>query len=69
MADKASMVLDAQRKGFSVAPNDDETGWLVLVPARPRRPAQELGDYKTHERAWSAACLIARDLPDLRSNS
>lgn len=61
MADRTSMVLDAQRKGFAVAPNDDGTGWLVSVPARPRRPAQVLGDYASHERAWNAACFIAKD--------
>jgi hypothetical protein len=63
MADKVLLIADAQRKGFAVVPNEDETGWLIVVPARPRNPLHMQGEFRTPERAWMTACLIARDWP------
>lgn len=57
------LIAEAQRKGFSILQTDDGNGWLVSVPAKPRVPANIQGEFKTHERAWAAACLIAREYP------
>ena len=58
--DKRMLLIGhAQRMGFSVTPNEDETGWLVHVPARPRHPANTQGDFKTSDRAWMAAAALA----------
>lgn len=61
------LIAEAQRKGFSVIPNEDDTGWLVSLPARPRLPAHTQGEFKTPERAWAVACLIAREYPPVLS--
>lgn len=58
--DRAALILDAQHKGFRVLPNDDDTGWLVAVPARPRHPANTQGEFTSPERAWMIACSIAK---------
>jgi hypothetical protein len=63
MADRTALILDAQRKGFGVVENDDNTGWLVNVPAKPRLPAHTQGDFKTPDRAWSVACLLSAEWP------
>jgi hypothetical protein len=55
------LIIEAQGKGFGVVENEDGNGWLVTVPSRPRLPAHTQGDFKTSDRAWSAACLIALD--------
>jgi hypothetical protein len=55
------LIGEAIAKGFSVIPTEDNTAWLVAVPAKPRMPAHEQGEFKTPDRAWSVACLIARD--------
>lgn len=64
MIDRAELILGAQRKGFHVVPNDDGTGWLVSCPAKPRMPGHTQGDFKTSDRAWAAACLLALEWPD-----
>jgi hypothetical protein len=63
ISDKARLLLigDAMRKGFQVISNEDNTGWLVVLPARPRRPSETRGEYASSDRAWMGACLIARD--------
>ncbi|MGY3589384.1 hypothetical protein [Bradyrhizobium sp. USDA 4350] len=58
----SKMMLDAQRAGFQVIENAERDAWLVVVPARPRRPSQTLGDYPTSERAWMGACNIHQSL-------
>ena len=55
MADRMQLIIDAQRKGFGVVENEDNTGWLVKLPAKPRSPAHTQGDFKTSDRAWMAA--------------
>jgi hypothetical protein len=57
----SEMILAAQRAGFSVTPNEDGTGWLMHVPARPRYPANTQGDFKTSDRAWMAAASLAQE--------
>jgi hypothetical protein len=64
MSDRVRLIADAQRKGFAVVPNEAETGWLIVVPARPRNPMHTQGEFRTPERAWMTACLIAADYPD-----
>lgn len=61
-ARRMALIAGAQRAGFAVIPNDEDTGWLVSVPARPRNPAHTQGEFKTPERAWSVACLLHLDL-------
>lgn len=51
----------AKQKGFTVIPNEDDTGWLVVVPQRPRVPQHTQGDFKTPERAWMAAASLAME--------
>lgn len=63
MADRMLLIAEAQRKGFSVVPDEENGGWLIEVPAKPRTPANLQGTFKTHERAWSAACLISQEYP------
>lgn len=58
------LIGEAIRKGFSVTPNDDDTGWLVACPAKPRLPAHTQGDFKTADRAWMAAASLASEWPD-----
>ena len=60
----AQLILDAQRKGFGVIQNDDNTGWLVSLPARPRLPAHTQGEFKTSDRAWMVAAAIALEYPE-----
>lgn len=55
------VILEAQRKGFTVSEGD--TGWLIHCPARPRYPANTQGDFKTAERAWMAAASLAMQHP------
>jgi hypothetical protein len=55
----SELILKAQRAGFSVSENEEGTGWLMHVPARPRHPANTQGDFKTSERAWMAAASLA----------
>jgi hypothetical protein len=57
----SEMILAAQRVGFSVTPNEDGTGWLMHVPARPRYPANTQGDFKTSDRAWMAAASLVME--------
>ena len=56
----SDLILEAQRAGFRVF--EDEGLWWIEVPARPRHPAHTQGVFNTSERAWMAACLIARDV-------
>jgi hypothetical protein len=63
MADRMQLIAEAQRKGFSVVENEEGTGWLVSVPAKPRTPANMQGEFNHPDRAWSVACLIAREYP------
>lgn len=60
--DRMALIQEAQRKGFTVTEGD--TGWLVHVPARPRHPANAQGDFKTSDRAWMAAALLALQRPE-----
>lgn len=62
-SERTALILEAQRKGFGVLQNDDNSGWLVSVPSRPRLPAHTQGEFKSSDRAWSAACLIATEYP------
>jgi hypothetical protein len=65
-AERATLILEAQAKGFRVFESDEAgLGWLIAVPAKPRVPAHEQGSFKNSDRAWSAACLIARDYPEV----
>lgn len=64
MTDIATMRFDAQRKGFHVFEDDDGDGWWIGVPSRPRMPANTQGAFGSSNRAWMAACLIAKDFPD-----
>lgn len=59
--DRASLILTAQRAGFTVTRDDDAGDWWVTTPARPRRPSETLGSYKTSERAWMAAAMLAQE--------
>jgi hypothetical protein len=61
--DKMELILLAQRAGFQVSESDDG-GWLVHVPARPRRPANTQGDFKSCDRAWMAAAALALETED-----
>lgn len=63
MSARLLLIGEATRKGFQVVSNAEDTGYLVSVPARPRHPANLQGEFPNTERAWSAACLIARDYP------
>jgi len=58
--DSASLILNAQRAGFQVTPNEEGDAWLVITPRASRKPSQTLGDYKTAERAWMAAALLSQ---------
>lgn len=61
-ADRATLILDAQRKGFGVV---EEGGlWWLDVPHRPRFPANRQGAWATSDRAWSVAALLAREFPN-----
>jgi hypothetical protein len=64
MTERLGLIQTAARKGFAVIPNDDATGWLVAVPARPRLPAHTQGAFNHPDRAWSVACLLAVEYPD-----
>ena len=57
---QSALALEAQRAGFKVEPNERDA-WSIITPARPRRPSETLGDYKSAERAWMAAALTARE--------
>jgi hypothetical protein len=59
--DRSSLILDAQRKGFSVF--EGEGRWWLAVPARPRLPAHTQGSWAASDRAWSVACLLAAEYP------
>jgi hypothetical protein len=62
---RSQLILDAQRKGFQVYEDDGTPSWwLVSVPARPRLPAHTQGAFKTSDRAWSVACLLAVEYPE-----
>jgi hypothetical protein len=64
-AERATLVIEAQRKGFGVvAAEGNEGWWQVTVPARPRLPAHVQGDFKSSERAWSVAALLAVEYPE-----
>jgi hypothetical protein len=57
---RADMILRAQQAGYRVEESkEDYGGWLVITPSAPRRPSQTLGAYKTAERAWMGAALLA----------
>ena len=36
-----------------------EDGYVIITPARPRHPSQELGAYKTEQQAWRGAARLA----------
>jgi hypothetical protein len=57
-------MTEATRAGFKVERSDNSEGFVVITPKRPRHPSETHGDYKTEERAWFGACLMARDLAD-----
>lgn len=61
--DRMTLILEAQRKGFQVLQSDDGNDWLVSVPAKPRYPANVQGSFKTSDRAWSVAALLAMEHP------
>jgi len=61
---RVALILAAQRKGFGVVENEEGTGWLVSLPARPRLPAHTQGEFKTSDRAWSVACSLALEYPE-----
>jgi hypothetical protein len=63
-ATRLDLILAAQRKGFRVIPNEDETGWLVACPRKPRLPAHTQGEFKTSDRAWSIAASLALEWPE-----
>jgi hypothetical protein len=52
-------VLAATRHGLKVW--QDEDGWWISVPKRPRRPAETLGTYRSEDRAWVGAALVCKD--------
>jgi hypothetical protein len=60
MKTAAQFALEAQQAGFHVELNERKA-WSIITPARPRRPSETLGDYKTSERAWMAAALTAKE--------
>lgn len=55
----AQFALDAQRAGFTLEEDTEGLFWII-TPARPRRPSERLGTYKTSDRAWMAAASTAR---------
>jgi hypothetical protein len=59
-ASKDQLILNAQRAGFQVTPNEEGNAWLVITPRASRRPSQTLGDFTSPERAWMAAALLAQ---------
>lgn len=50
----------AMRAGFGVS--EDFAGWwYVHIPARPRRPKEIQGAFKSADRAWMAAASLAME--------
>lgn len=64
-APRLLLIGEAVRKGFQVVSNEENTGYLVSVPSRLRHPANLQGEFSNTDRAWSAACLISRDYPQV----
>jgi hypothetical protein len=61
MSDWDSLIMEAQRKGFTTRRSEEHEGWLVITPARPRRPTQELGSFKDQRAAWRSAAYLAQE--------
>lgn len=55
----AQFALEAQRVGFTLEEDSEGLFWII-TPARPRRPSERLGTYKSSDRAWMAAAFTAR---------
>jgi hypothetical protein len=51
------LIHSAQRAGYTVF-EGVEGGWWVRTPAAPRRPSEELGQYRDARAAWRGAALL-----------
>lgn len=40
----------------------DEHGWWVTIPKRPKKSAEDHGTFRDQNRAWFAAAAMAMDL-------
>ena len=51
-------ITEASKAGYRI--HQDEDGWWVTTPKRPRRPSEVLGSHHDEARAWFAACSMSR---------
>lgn len=53
------LINRASGKGYRVAFDEEEGCWFITTPKAPRRPAQELGGYRSEQSAWHSAAFLA----------
>lgn len=52
-------ISQATRLGYRVSHDPEYNGFVITTPKRPRRPSETLASWRTEERAWRAAALMA----------
>lgn len=56
-----TLILDAQRAGYTVQENPEYPGWTVITPKMYRRASEEHGAFRSQSEAWRRAAEMHHD--------